>query len=273
MQGDIKKRIGSIGLGKLLSRHKLYEDEALLVLNKPRGISVLKERTGTEPSILELLRQVYPDVKVCHRLDKFTTGILLLAKDEESYRSLALQFQKRKVKKVYWALSHGVHWFEGKLFRHGFIVGKRRAIVTDRKEGKLALIRLRTLECFERFTLIEAQPMTGRMHQVRAQLSFLGAPVIGDKKYGGEDIYFSQFKAPKLHPMWLYLSPEQRGEQSLNIAYLLHARSLTFVHPLSGKEVTFQVEPDKNFLGCLQVLRRYNPPPESFHPFTQKLNF
>ncbi len=234
-----------------LKQQILYEDEYLLIVNKPKGISVLQERSGSNYYLLHLLKTFHSGLKVCHRLDKGTSGVLILAKDLETYRAVALQFQKRKVEKVYWALCHGVHDFRGERFEHILKIGRKRSYIVRGQEGKRCIVQLRTLEHFGHYTLVEAMPITGRFHQIRAQLAYMGAPVVGDSLYGGEDLYFHHLK--KRFKGAIRTLP-------LNIGFLLHAYKVTFQHPHKQQLLSVEAPLDKNFQGCLKVLRQYDPP-------------
>lgn len=226
----------------------LFEDEDYIVINKPPFLATLDERFGGAQNILRLARQHYDDIQACHRLDKETSGSLALAKNPEAYRHLSMQFENREVKKVYHAAAWGVHHYEG--------LRVDRSIETTTKgkarlayKGKPAVTLVRTLEAFARHTLLECQPITGRMHQIRLHLAYLQAPIIGDTMYGGEDLYLSTLKKK-------FNMKEGEEEQPFIKRFALHAAQLTFAK-LSGESVTVEAPYPKDFRVLVDTLRQY----------------
>jgi 23S rRNA pseudouridine1911/1915/1917 synthase len=199
----------------------LYEDASLVAIDKPAGMVVhagAGVHTGTVVNALlyrfGLLSTVGGDLRpgIVHRLDRFTSGVLLVAKTDPAHRDLAAQFQARTVEKIYLAL------VEGKLVGSGRIqkpIGRdprNRARMTARlSTGRTALTDWKAIENFPGFTFLEIRLGTGRTHQIRAHMAALGHPLAGDKLYGGKT------------------SPWNR--------YFLHAHRLGFQSPATGERL------------------------------------
>jgi 23S rRNA pseudouridine955/2504/2580 synthase len=213
----------------------LYEDDALLVLNKPSGIAV-HGGSGLSLGVIEALRKIRTDLhylELVHRLDKETSGCLLMAKKRSSLRAIQGLFNAREVTKTYWAILCG-QW-QGKsqlivdlpLEKNTLQSGER--VVRVRAEGKAAETRFKLLKNSALAALVEASPKTGRTHQIRVHSLSLGHPILGDKKYGGDEAL---------------LLPKAR--------LYLHARAIQF--NLNGKSYQFQAELDASFIETLKQL-------------------
>jgi len=181
------------GLLERLEAAIVYEDKALIVLNKPAGIAV-HGGSGLSYGVIEALRQLRPDAKeleLVHRLDRDTSGLLMVAKKRSMLRHLHQELRGDGVDKRYMALVRG-RWETGKkqvnapLLKNTLRSGERMVEVTD--EGKEALTLFRVLRRFGDFaTLVEARPVTGRTHQIRVHARHAGHAIAGDSKYGDED--------------------------------------------------------------------------------------
>ncbi|WP_312288984.1 23S rRNA pseudouridine(955/2504/2580) synthase RluC [Stutzerimonas nitrititolerans] len=181
------------GLLERLEAAIVYEDKALIVLNKPAGIAV-HGGSGLSYGVIEALRQLRPDAKeleLVHRLDRDTSGLLMVAKKRSMLRHLHQELRGDGVDKRYMALVRG-RWETGKkqvsapLLKNTLRSGERMVEVTD--EGKEALTLFRVLRRFGDFaTLVEARPITGRTHQIRVHARHAGHAIAGDSKYGDED--------------------------------------------------------------------------------------
>jgi pseudouridine synthase, RluA family len=174
----------------------VFENEDLIVVNKPAGMVVHPAAGHASGTLVNAVLGYEPDIEgiggeerpgVVHRLDKQTSGLILLAKNERAHRWLQDQFRLRKVEKTYLALVEGkpptpsgrVEAYIGRDPKHR----KRMAIVSEKK-GREAISEYRTLESFKNHTLLEFHPLTGRTHQIRLHCAFLKCPIVGDEVYG-----------------------------------------------------------------------------------------
>lgn len=178
-----------------LTMRILYEDHELMVIDKPAGIPV-HGGTGLAGGIIDVLREKYPNqkfIELIHRLDKETSGCLLIAKKRSSLLYWQQLLEKRHAVKQYLTLVRG-NWGLGNycvnapLQKNILRSGERMVVVSD--QGKVAATRFRPLRFFKNATLMEAQPLTGRTHQIRVHAAFMGHPIAGDQKYG--DRLFNQ---------------------------------------------------------------------------------
>lgn len=204
----------------------LLEEPSFLVLNKPAGL--LTQAAPGVPSVqTELTRLladrqagVQPFVGLPHRLDRGTTGTLLVARNERSLKRFGLQFQSRKVEKRYWAVCEGEFasptgtWVD--FMRKIPERPVAEIVAADHPEARQAILHYQVVASEAGLTWIEVQLETGRMHQIRLQAASRGYPVVGDWCYGAAS-------------RWGIADPEGRWQQ-----FALHARSITFRHPLTG---------------------------------------
>jgi 23S rRNA pseudouridine1911/1915/1917 synthase len=228
----------------------LFEDETLLVLNKPPGL-VVHPASGHETQTLvnALLHHCRGELSgiggvarpgIVHRLDKDTSGCLVAAKNDETHLALSAQFASRKVEKTYQAIVCGEMArdkgeIRAAIARHP---SHRKCMAVDEEFGREAHTSYRVLERLRSATLAEARLHSGRTHQIRVHFKFLGHPLVGDETYGHR-------QNQNLIEQTGYQAPRQ----------MLHAHQLAFIHPRSGRRVQFQAELPEDFLDALSALR------------------
>ena len=166
----------------------IYKDDNIIVLNKPSGLAV---QGGTNTlrhidGMLEALKFEKPEApRLVHRIDKDTSGILVLARDRKNAELLTAAFKKHDLQKTYLALVKGCPKADAGEIKAPLLKAGEKSQVSA--EGKKAVTRYRVLDhAGSKFALIEAEPLTGRTHQIRAHLEYLGTPIVGDDKYYGE---------------------------------------------------------------------------------------
>lgn len=219
----------------------LYEDDWIIVLNKPSGTAV-HGGSGLSFGVIEGLRALRPQQKfleLVHRLDRDTSGCLLIAKRRSALKNLHEQLRDRKVDKRYQALVAG-EWpanrfkVKAPLLKNTLKSGERMVLVND--EGKPSETRYRILELFNQATLVEASPITGRTHQIRVHCLHAGHPIACDDRYGDADF--------------------ELRTKSLGLNRLfLHAHSLAFIHPNTEERVSFKAPLELKLISVLKRLR------------------
>ena len=236
----------------------LYEDEALLVLNKPAGLVVHPAAGHEEHTLVNaLLHHCAGQLSgiggvarpgIVHRLDKETSGCLVVAKNDETHLALSAQFATRKVEKIYEAILCGElprdsGEIRAAIARHP---SHRKRMAVDDEAGREARTGYRVLERLRGATLVEAVLHTGRTHQIRVHFQFLGFPLVGDATYGNR-------QNQRLADLTGYTAPRQ----------MLHAGRLAFIHPRTGKRLSFEAPWPEDFLDALVALRGCisTPPP------------
>lgn len=220
----------------------VYEDQDLIVINKPRGLVVHPAAGHWGGTLVNALLEHVDDLEgiggelrpgIVHRLDKDTTGLLVAAKNETAHRALSDQIREHTARRVYWALVHGdtmpdAGRVEAPIGRHP--VDRKRMAVNTRT-GKTAITHFRTLERFRGYALLECRLETGRTHQIRVHLAYIGHPVVSDLVYGNRKTRLGL--------------PSQA----------LHARQLGFFHPRSGEWMEFTAEPPPEMMEAIKQLR------------------
>jgi len=231
----------------------LYEDSDLMVVNKPRGMVVHPGAGVSSGTLVNALLYHCKDLSgiggvlrpgIVHRLDKDTSGVLVIAKNDFSHLALSRQFKERKVNKRYIALVKGrVLRERGKIEvpigRHPV---KRKKMAIGAKRARKAITTYKVLERFKDFTLLEAIPETGRTHQIRVHLSYIGYPIVGDPKYG--------MKKLKTQNSKLKIAIDNLQGQAL------HAQTLGFVHPRTKEYMEFNAPLPEEMEKVIGLLRK-----------------
>jgi 23S rRNA pseudouridine955/2504/2580 synthase len=176
-------------LVKLLQNRILYEDNNLLIINKPAGIAT-HGGSGINFGAIEILRELYPRLELVHRLDRDTSGCLLLAKKRSTLKELHILLRNNQIRKTYLALSKGF-WKDGKqivavpLLKNILKSGERMVCVNSK--GRVAITEFRPKQKFSNATFMEVILHTGRTHQIRVHAAYIGHPIAGDEKYGDKE--------------------------------------------------------------------------------------
>jgi len=225
----------------------LFENENVLVINKPAGISTLEDRRDTI-NVLSKVKELYPQIKNCHRLDKYTSGALLFAKNSDTYRLISLQFQNREVKKVYHAVVQRQTEFTDYEVSVPVVVKNTGIVHFDTRKGKKSSTRFTTLKNYRNCSLLECVPITGRKHQIRIHLKYSKHPIVGDLDYGGKKLFLSQFKRK--------FNKTIQEEKPMISRMALHAQSLNFRLP-DGSFVDVEAPYPKDFRILLKQLDKY----------------
>lgn len=229
----------------------LFENDDIIVVNKPPFISSLDERgEGSEINMLRMAKNYWDDAQICHRLDKETSGALIFAKNPDAYRAISMQFEHRQVKKVYHAVIDGTHVFDNLLVDLPILNTGKGSVSISRQEGKRAETWFQSLRYFKHYTLVECRPVTGRMHQIRIHLATQRASIAGDEMYKGKPVYLSALKR-KYH-----LGKDQE-EQPIMKRFALHAYEVTF-KLLNGEELVITAPYPKDFETLLKLLDKFD---------------
>jgi 23S rRNA pseudouridine955/2504/2580 synthase len=229
----------------------LFENEDYIVINKPPYISTLDERQADNSiSILRMAKDYSFDAQVAHRLDKETSGVLAIAKNPESYRHLAMQFEHRVVTKRYHAVVEGVQDFDSISVYLPILAMRDGIVKIDRMRGKEAETIFNTLQVFRRHSLVECIPITGRMHQIRIHLTCLKTAIVADETYGGKQVYLSEMKRG-------FNLKQDTEEQPLMKRVALHAHSLTF-RLLNDEVLKVEAPYPKDFEVLVKQLEKFS---------------
>ena len=235
----------------------IYEDDSLIVLNKPAGLVVHPAAGHASGTLVNGLIYHCPNLEgiggekrpgIVHRLDKDTSGVMVVAKTADAHLSLSAQFKQRSIQKTYIALVHGLPGGENgsidlPVGRHP-VDRKKMSTVSRHPRGALTVWRVK--ERFMGSCLLEVDLMTGRTHQIRVHCKAIGHPIVGDPVYGGR--YGRSFKSKLRQDVQKRLAAAKRQ--------MLHAQRLSFFHPTSGVMRTFSAPLPQDMLAIIAALRK-----------------
>ncbi len=226
----------------------IYEDQDLIIIDKPAGLLSVPDRFDADrPNARRWLLARYSDAIPIHRLDMETSGVLAFAKNQDAHRHYGKAFEERSVSKKYYAivlgsLSSQTGEIDQPILKHDF-----QNLVSISKKGRPAITRYRVEESFGAFSVLELDLITGRTHQIRAHLQFIGHPLLVDPKYGGRESF-----------MLSEIKPSYRGrmdERPLLTRTPLHAHQLTLTTP--NREVhTIESPLPKDMKAVIYQLRK-----------------
>jgi 23S rRNA pseudouridine1911/1915/1917 synthase len=238
----------------------VYEDDALVVVNKAAGMVVHPGRgssRGTLAAALQFHFNQLSDVAgrhrpgIVHRLDRDTTGVILVAKDNQVHQKLAAQFEKREVRKEYRAIVRGVPELNSDFIRTFMTthprIREKMIVCPEGGNAREAVTFYRTAENFGRYAFMELHPRTGRTHQLRVHMQHIATPIVADRLYIGT----GELKASDIVP-----GTAEATDQVLIGRQALHAFRLTIRHPISGAEMQFEAPLPDDMQRTLEFLRR-----------------
>ena len=238
----------------------IYEDQDLIVLNKQADIIVHPARGNTHGTLVNAL-VFYSDrlssgtgefrPGIVHRLDRDTTGAMVVAKNDTAQWKVAKQFERRQIKKTYLAIVHGTPELTADRISAPLGVHPRiREKYTIRPEiGKEAITFYEVMESFRGFSLLKVTPKTGRTHQIRVHLSYIKHPIVADDMYGGKLIY-----------PWQLQDSEPATQDPVITRCALHASTLEFKHPTTDEMLKFEAPLPDDMQNLLDMLRKHRKP-------------
>ncbi len=233
----------------------LYIDDYIIVVNKPAGYLSIPDRfDANKPSVSAFLKSKYGNIFVLHRLDKDTSGIMIFARNAESHKHLSNQFEKHSLKKKYLALVEGfVQNDTGTIDKP---IGESKAsggqMIISAK-GKPSITLYKVLKRFKKYTLIEADILTGRMHQIRVHFKSIGHHLAIDSMYGNRsELFISDIKTKKLSVS------KYEEEKAIMNRTTLHAFALEFEHPFTLEKMRLEAPPHKDMKALITQLEKWD---------------
>ncbi len=243
----------------------LFEDEQILVLNKPPGLTVHPSSTQAQGTLVHALLHHVKDLSgiggvlrpgIVHRIDKDTSGALVITKTDVAHRHMVEAFSRHSIERAYWALCYAApRQLEGTI---DTLIGRnpkdRKKMSTQVKAGRRAVTHYRLIDVYKDSkanpfaSWMEARLETGRTHQVRVHLTALGCSLLGDPTYG---------TPTQKQAKWISLPPEVQSAVTALPGQALHARVLGFDHPITGKRLRFEAAPPSEFKTLLEALAPY----------------
>lgn len=248
IEGTIEEESDTTHQGQAIPLDIIYQDESVIVINKPAGLVVHPGAGNPDGTLLNALLYHFPSLAeipragIVHRLDKDTSGLMVVAKTLEAQFHLTQQLQERTVKRQYYALVVGQLTGGGVVEENIGRSGNDRLRMSVTPEGKEAITHYRILERFNGLTLLQCQLETGRTHQIRVHMAHIRHPIVGDPLYGGRN------RIPK------GLDSETRETILAFPRQALHAKILAFIHPDTEQQVSFEVDLPEDILDLIDVL-------------------
>jgi len=241
----------------------IFEDEQLLVLNKPPGLPVIPDRWDPElPNLRDIVQQRYEKISgnasraiwVVHRIDADTSGLVMFARSKEMHAGMSELFEKEAIRKTYWAITRGnPAENEGAIDLPLKPHPTRPQFMQVSKSGKPSLTRYKVLERFKNFCHLEVYPQTGRTHQIRVHLKEIQCPLAVDPLYGG----FESIDLSRIKLRYIKKDAFEENHPLMN-RLTLHAYGIQFRDPLSNQTRHFEAPPPKDFSALLKALQKWN---------------
>lgn len=230
----------------------VFESDDFIAINKPPFVPSLHERfdEGKAQSIVEIVKSVNEEYALCHRLDRETSGVMLIAKHAEAYRFMSLLFENRQVKKTYHAIVSAPVNIQDLKVELSLYTDSKRRVQISKSKGKPSVTIINTLRKYKHFTLLACQPITGRLHQIRVHCMSQNLPLVGDALYGGKPAYLSMIKR-KVH------QSKDTEEKSIIGRFALHAHSIEFTN-MQGELVTITAPYANDIEVFIKLLDKYD---------------
>ena len=235
-----------------LSTLTIFENDDFIALNKPPGVLSIPDRTQSQPSLKDNLLEEYGQIFTVHRLDRDTSGVIVFAKNEEAHRHLSLQFENRLTDKIYYAIVSGsLPQTEGLIDLAIAEHPHKKGMMVPNTKGKPSQTEYRVLESFGLYSHVRFSILTGRTHQIRVHMKYLGNPIACDEVYGdGKAVLLSSLKKK------FKLSKDAEEERPIMARLALHSGELSFTDA-NGDAHRLEAPLPKDMKAFLQQLRKW----------------
>lgn len=229
----------------------IFENNTLVVINKPHGLLSIPDREGKDISLKKILLNRYGSIFTVHRLDKETSGAIVFAKDEETHRYLSQSFEGRTVSKWYMGIVNGrLPAEKGTIDEPIMEAPGKKGLMIINKKGKPSVTDYELMEELGRYSLVKFRIHTGRTHQIRVHMQYLGNPLLVDPLYGdGKPVFLSSLKKN------FNLSKKEEAERPILNRLALHSWRISFKGP-KGDDIDVEATPPKDLRALLQQLRK-----------------
>ncbi len=252
---DIQKQVSNLQPANI-ALNILFEDDQLMIINKPAGITVHPGKGTAGDTLVNALLFHTQNLAlqgqserpgIVHRLDKYTSGLLIIAKNDETHVDLRKQFDDKTIKRTYWALVWGVpKEHSGRIETHIDRSKKDPTKMAVAKTGKNAITHWEIIKEYNYFSLLKLNLETGRTHQIRLHMNWMGNPIVGDPDYNGRETQLARLPE----------NLRKRGQHLLKLLskQFLHAKILEFIHPVTKEKMLFESELPDNLKNTLDKL-------------------
>lgn len=231
----------------------IFENDDLIAINKPSGLLSIPDRMQSEPSLKDFLQQQFGTIFTVHRLDKDTSGVIVFAKNEAAHKNLSLQFEQRETEKYYLGL------VQGKLAETKGVIEEaiiehpvKKGLMTTARKGKPSITEYEVLEEAGGYSLVQFKILTGRTHQIRVHMKFLGNTIVCDELYGnGAPILLSSIKKKNFK-----LAKSEEEERPLLSRLALHSYRL-IISDMQGQKLTLESPIPKEIKALMTQLKKW----------------